>query len=147
MNDFDKNRVDLLLQYILAVAGQESGWDREMGMIHFIKYAYLADLHYAKHHDGNTFTGITWTFYRFGPWSAECYKRIEPALEMVGAKRKTIPSAKYDDKIRWFTDDYELFNKLSNKIDLSVAGAVQMYFRKYGNETYGLLDFVYKTEP
>lgn len=147
MTDKSQNRVDILLQYILAAAGQESGWSRELGMIHLIKYAYLADLTYAKYHDGQTYTGLTWTFHHFGPWSVECYKRIEPALEAVGATKKKIEIDKYDDFIRWCADDYALFEKLNDQMDLSVAGTVQKYVRKFGNDTYALLDFVYKTGP
>jgi len=145
--DHNQNRVDLLLQYILAVAGQESGWSSELGMIHLIKYAYLADLTHAKHHDAQTYTGLTWTFHHFGPWSVECYKRIEPALEAVSATKKKIESDNYDDFIRWCADDYDLFEKLNDQMDLIVAGAVQKYVRKFGNDTYALLDFVYKTGP
>jgi hypothetical protein len=56
--DFKQDRVDQLLQYILAVAGQESGWERELGMIHLIKYTYLVDLTYAQYHKGQTYTGF-----------------------------------------------------------------------------------------
>ena len=147
MSAYNQNRVDFLLQYILAVAGQESGWNRELGMIHLIKYVYLADLAYAEFHNGQTYTGLTWTFHHFGPWSSECYNRIDPALEFVGATKKKIESDKHDDFIRWCADDYDLFDKLNAKMDLTIAGNVQKFFRKFGNDTYGLLDFVYKTKP
>jgi len=140
-------RLDSLLQYILVVAGQSDNFDRELGMIHLVKYVYLADLTYAKSHDGDTYTGLTWTFHNFGPWSLECFKRVEPALEAINANRKIIQSSKYNDFIRWSAGDYELFEELDNKMDLIVAGAVQKYIRKFGNDTYGLLDFVYKTKP
>lgn len=147
MTNFKQDRVDQLLQYILAVAGQEAGWGRELGMIHLIKYVYLADLSYAKYHDGQTYTGLTWIFHHFGPWSVDCYKRIDPSLESIGATKKTIQSDKHGDFIRWSADDYGLFDKLNNLIDLSIAGSVQKYVRKFGNDTYSLLDFVYKTKP
>jgi hypothetical protein len=140
-------RLDGLLQYILTVAGKSDGFDRELGMIHLIKYAYLADLSYARSHHGETYTGIAWTFHHFGPWSIECFKRIEPALKAINANSRTSESPKYDDSVRWSADDYELFDESNNKMDLVVAGAVQKYVRKFGNDTYGLLDFVYKTEP
>ena len=147
MSDYKQNRVDLLLQYILTAASQESGWGRELGMIHLIKYAYLADLIHAKYHNGQTYTGLTWTFHHFGPWSIECYKRIEPALEAIGATKKKIESDKYNDFIRWCIDDSDLFDKLNEQMNLAVAGAVQKYVSKFGDDTYALLDFVYKTGP
>ena len=38
-------------------------------MIHLIKCVYLADLAYDKEHNGQTYTGIPWRFYHFGPWA------------------------------------------------------------------------------
>jgi len=147
LTNFNQHKTDLLLKYILAVAGQESGWNRELGMIHLIKYVYLADLAYAEQHGGQTYTGITWVFHHFGPWSVECYHRIEPALMSIDAISKKIESDKYGDFIKWYTDDDELFDDLSEKIDLIIAGSVQKNVRKFGNDTFGLLDFVYKTPP
>ena len=77
-----------LLQYSLVVAGQGTGWDRELGMIHLIKYVYLADIAYAEKHKGQTYTDILWRLYRFGPWAEEVYQRIEPALTAIGAEKK-----------------------------------------------------------
>ena len=94
------NRLDILLQYIIAVAGQNDPYDRELGMIHLIKYAYLADLTYASQHNGETFTGLPWKFHHFGPWSVECFHRIEPALTSIGATLRTIESEKYNDFLR-----------------------------------------------
>ena len=141
------NRLDLLLQYIIAVAGQNDPYDRELGMIHLIKYAYLADLTYASQHNGETFTGLPWKFHHFGPWSVECFQRIEPALTSIGATQRTIKSEKYNDFVRWFVDDDDLFDSIGNQMDLTVMGAVQEYIRMFGTDTYGLLDFVYKTKP
>jgi len=141
------DRTDLVLQYIAAVAGQETGWDRELGMIHFIKYVYLADLEYSKSHNGTTYTGLPWIFHHFGPWSVDCFNRIEPALKAIGATKRTIASDTYKDFDRWSVDSDELFDRLGNKLDLAVAGAVQKYFRKFGSDTYCILDYVYKTAP
>jgi hypothetical protein len=52
----DINKVDLVLKYILAAAGQEHYGDREIGPIPLVKYVYLADLAFAEHHIGETFT-------------------------------------------------------------------------------------------
>lgn len=140
-------RLDLLLQYILSVAGQNDPYDRELGNIHLIKYAYLADIAYAGQHNGETFTGLPWKFHHFGPWSVECYQRIEPALAAVGATQRTLESREYDDFVRWSVNDEKLFDRIGNQLDLSVMGAVQKYMRMFGTDTYALLDFVYKTEP
>jgi len=144
----DTEKIDLLLQYILVVAGQGTGWDRELGMIHLIKYVYLADLAYAEKHKGQLFTGIPWRFYHFGPWAEEVYQRIEPALMAIGAEKKIIPNP-HDEKdvIRWIKSDDELFDRVGNKIDLIVMGCIQKSVRRFGSDTPELLDFVYRTRP
>lgn len=144
----DPGKIDLLLQYILSVAGQEDYEDRELGMIHLIKYAYLADLAYSEHHNGETFTGAPWRFHHYGPWAEVVYSRIEPALSAVHARKRAFHSTKYDkDLSRWSIDDDELHDALERRIDLGVAGAVQKYVHKFGTDTTALLHHVYKTPP
>lgn len=140
-------RLYKLLQYILSVAGKADLYSRELGKIHLIKYAYLADLAYAKRHEGETYTGLTWKFHSFGPWSVDCFNAVEPALEAIGAQPRIIESDKYKDTVKWQKADYELFERLNNEIDLAVAGTVQKCVREFGNDTYSLLDYVYKTRP
>ena len=148
MPKIDTKRIDLLLQYVLVVAGQDTGWDREIGMIHLIKYVYLADLAYAERHNGQIYTGIPWRFYHFGPWAEEVYQRIEPALTAIGAEKKIIPNPRDEkDVIRWIKSDDELFDRVGNKIDLIVMGCIQKSVRRFGSDTPELLDFVYRTRP
>jgi hypothetical protein len=72
------SKIDLLIQYAILIAGQEDEYfDRQLGPIHLIKYVYLADLAYAEHNYGETFTGIDWQFYKFGPWSQTCKQGLE----------------------------------------------------------------------
>jgi hypothetical protein len=44
----DIKKIDLLLKFILAAAGQEDTGHRELGPIHLIKYVYLADPAFEK---------------------------------------------------------------------------------------------------
>lgn len=148
MPKIDTNKIDLLLQYALVVAGQGTGWDRELGMIHLIKFVYLADLAYAEKHDGQIYTGIPWRFYHFGPWAEEVYQRIEPALTAIGAEKKIIPNPRDEkDVTRWIKSDDEMFDRLGNQIDLIVMGCIQKDVRRFGADTRELLDFVYRTRP
>ncbi|HEC99585.1 MAG TPA: hypothetical protein ENN18_04295 [Proteobacteria bacterium] len=144
----NQKRVDLLIQYVLAVAAQ--GWgdygDREIGPIHIIKYVYLTDLAYATKHDGETYTGIPWKFHHFGPWSVELFKRIEPAALAIGAHKRTITDTPYDDFDRWSLDDDHLQNELAEQIG-GISLATYGYFRRFGMDTYDLLDYVYSTVP
>ncbi len=144
----DIERVKSLVRYAVAVASQKDDWqDRELGPIHLIKYVYLADLEYAKAHDGQTFTGANWIFYHFGPWDASIYQELEPALERPFT-RKSFQS-KYDDKdcVRWSLSPDILPEKFSQGLpvqcDLAIRGAVN----RYGKDTKALLHAVYQTEP
>ena len=148
MAKIDIEKIDLLMQYALVVAGQGSGWDRELGMIHLIKYVYLADLEYAKRRNGQLYTGIPWRFYHFGPWAEEVYQRIEPALMAIGAEKRKIPNPRdKKDVIRWTKSDDKLFDTLGNQLDLIVMGCIQRDVRRFGSDTAALLDFVYRTKP
>jgi hypothetical protein len=90
----DIKRVDLLLKYILAAAGQEDPGNREVGPIHLIKYVYLADLIFAEKHGGDTYTGASWRFHNFGPWAPEVCSRIDPVINEVEGQVIQIPSSK-----------------------------------------------------
>ncbi|MCP4706124.1 MAG: SocA family protein, partial [candidate division Zixibacteria bacterium] len=143
----DFHKIDLLIKYVLAVAGQESGWDREIGAIHIVKYIYLADLAYARHHNGETYTGIPWQFHHYGPWSYDLYELIEPILDKVGARKKQIQSEYDKDFVRWSNTDDNLFDTIDDQIDIIVAGSIQKNHRKFTNSTYDLLHHVYRTKP
>src|SRR5713101_52649 len=117
----DSAKVDLLLTYILAVAGQEEAENRELGAIHLIKYVYLADLAFAETHGGNTFTGVLWRFHHFGPWSAQVYERIEPVVREVRAEERRIPSKFEDDFVRWSLQDERLAERLDDAVPREVS--------------------------
>ena len=52
----DKEKINHILQYALLVAAQSDDYlDRQLGPIHLIKYVYLADMDYAKYHEGQTY--------------------------------------------------------------------------------------------
>jgi len=145
----DISKVDELIQYILLTAGQEDDrFDRELGPIHLIKYLYLADLSYAEFHNGKAYTGLPWRFHHYGPYCEEALFRIEPALILINAEKRTIESTRYeDDFIRWSKSDDQLCTQLFNTLDLSVTGAINRLVHRYGTDTAKLLDFTYKTKP
>jgi hypothetical protein len=148
MDEPAAGRIDQLLQFVLATAGQEDDFaDRQLGPIHLIKYAYLADLAYAEDHSGETFTHIPWRFHHFGPWSAEVYERIYPALQEVGAACKSVPSKYEGDFTRWSLVDDELYRRLGGELPSSVVRSVKQYVHKFSGSTEDLLHFVYTTWP
>ena len=148
MNTSNTTRIDHVLQFILATAGQEDDFrDRELGPIHLIKYLYLADLAYAEKHNGETYTSLPWKFHHFGPWSNDAYLRIEPALQKIGATQKTI-SAQYEgDFVRWSIQDDQLYRQLTGELPFVIAHTIQKYVHRFNGMTEDLLHFVYNTWP
>lgn len=141
---------DLVIQFSLLVAGEEDdNFSRQLGPIHLVKYLYLADLSYAKRNNGQSFTGIDWQFYNFGPWSAAAHARIEPALNAIHACKYEFPSD-YGDKnewIRWSLHDSRLLDEKRRTLPPTITTNLTSYVHKFGKDTPSLLDFVYKTKP
>jgi len=147
---FDPSHVDLLLQYVLLVAGtKDKQIDRQLGQIHLIKYVYLADLAYARRNQGKTFTSVHWQFDKFGPWSQEVRERIEPALQTIGAEKKISPG-KYEDKddgIRWSVRNERLLQEREWKLPADITLYLKRYVDRFGKDAPSLLDHVYSTKP
>ncbi|MGE4557885.1 MAG: hypothetical protein AB7D07_13830 [Desulfovibrionaceae bacterium] len=142
----DTSRLDNVLQYALAVASKLDWDQRELGPIHLVKYAYLADLSYAEEHGGKTYTGAPWIFYNFGPWSPEVFSRIEPCLNYVHAKKRTV-EGKYGEFDRWLFRDEDAIESIRQSLDLGVILAIESAVKEFGSDTDPLLDHVYKTKP
>lgn len=146
----DTGKTDLVIQFALLLAGDEDTHaDRMLGPIHLIKYVYLADLAYARSHEGQTFTGADWTFYNFGPWAPAVNARIEPALKAVNASRQEYESS-YENRdhwIRWSKSDEELLRRLQSNLPSEIRIELAPHVHRYGHDTPSLLDYVYKTAP
>jgi hypothetical protein len=147
----NEENISRILQYALLVAAQNDDWkDRELGPIHLVKYVYLADMEYAKWHDGKIYTGIDWIFHHFGPWSPVLHQQIEPALAPIHAQQKKIPSTQYgkEDFIRWKVDFREdLYKQVREELPLALRHAIQNQVETYRVDTPSLLHFVYSTPP
>lgn len=146
----DLSRVDLLVQYAVLVAGEQDDlFGRQLGPIHLIKYVYLGDLAYAQRNGGETFTGIQWKFHNFGPWSNTVHDRIAPALQAIGADKRTFESD-YDEKsdwFRWSLRNDDLLTEKERSLPAAIAIQLRPVIRKFGKDTPILLDHVYRTAP
>jgi hypothetical protein len=148
----DTHRIDLLLQFILLAASQADEWrDRELGPIHLLKYAYLADLAFARRERGASFTGAQWQFYHFGPWQAEIHNRIEPALVAIGADVKRVASRYETDFVRYSvargSAEESRLDRIRAELPFNVVGAVERALREHGSDTASLLRETYLTRP
>ncbi len=141
------DRVDLVLRFALAAAGQEDPGQQELGPIHLLKYVYLADLAYAERHDGETYTGTPWTFYRFGPWAVDVLGRIESVTESVHAQRRVFAGRDAEERVRFKVLDDHLFAETARDLPPEIVSAVRRAVHEYGDDTGGLLSYVYRTDP
>jgi hypothetical protein len=144
------DRVDLLLQYALLRAGEEDSFvDQDLGPIHLLKYVYLGDLAYARTHEGETFTGAPWRFYHFGPWAAEVFNRIEPAMTAIHA-RKFVGQSNFEERsdwTRWSLTNDRLLNDARQNIPPMITIDLDRLVHKFKKDTPSLLDYVYRTAP
>lgn len=145
----DTDRIDLILQFALLTAGDEDDvMDRRLGSIHLIKYVYLADLFFAEANAGATFTGTSWQFYKFGPWSQPVHDRIEPALTAIHADKMVYTTAKDGGEWeRWSLTDDVLRDQIVHALPACITLRLRHYVHRYLADTPDLLAFVYNTSP
>jgi len=125
------------------------GWMREENVAptrtRLMKFLYLADLHYARHHEGKTATGWRWYVNAFGPMANEAYSAFEAGVA-AGWLRESGggPDSNGEQGGAIF---YDANVKPANDTLLAV-GKVRQWIKKYGDDTNRLLRFVYgSTEP
>ena len=140
--------VKKLMQYALAVAGENDNWkDQSLGPIHFIKYLYLADLAYTKRKN-KTLTGIRWIFHHFGPYCPEVLQEIEPAMMEISAINTSFKSQFGNDAQRWKSQNPTLdLSKAEKELPVIAIIAIKRAVRNWGSDTQGLLHHVYNTDP
>jgi hypothetical protein len=140
-------RIQNLVQYILTEAAQDEDWrNRELGPIHIIKYLYLADMYYAMEKEGETYTGIDWQFYHFGPWNLELYKNIPQSIENIGADTRNFESQYNQDGVRWSLKNAQ-YDEVVKRVPSQILFRLKKDIRDYGTATFDLLHYVYATEP
>lgn len=134
---------------MLVASQNDDAYDRQLGPIHLIKYVYLADMAYATYNDGETYTGVKWTFHHFGPWSLQVCNEVEPALKSLGAQRQTFRSTFSDDDcVRWsLAWDKEQFSDLMKMLPLEIKQIVPKVVKQFKSNTQYLLNHVYETKP
>jgi len=124
--------------------------EEKLTTLRLVKFLYLADLYYARVSKGETLTDWPWAFVYFGPWCQEANEAINNAARSDLVITKEFPS-KYDDdkdyRLFWLEDTDE-DPKLIDALPTYVWSRLQWAIRKWADDSYGLLDYVYfETEP
>lgn len=145
----DSSKVDRIIQYALAVAADEdSVFARELSPIHLIKYVYLADLEYARAHEGKTFTGATWIFHKFGPFDFAVNDRVPIAANAIHANERQLDTQYEKTTLRYAaTDDSPDAEAIRKELPPEITAWIRQYVRTYKADTPALLHFVYMTPP
>lgn len=135
-----------MVRYALAIAAEADDYrDRELGLIHLLKYIYLGDMAFAEEHEGESYSGTQWVFYRFGPWSAEVHSAIPATIDKIGGTQRQIPSQYRDDWVRFSLSSCQ--DLVAAELPPSVSHALGRAVRTFHNDTYPLLHYVYRTPP
>jgi len=142
-----------VLEYALAIASQNEDWkERELGRIHLVKYAYLADLDFAKKNDGDTFTKANWTFHHFGPWSNEIFLEIDKLRVLSNVVCRSY-QWQHDETegsgvaFRLSGNVEETQQQLEDELPYLIVSSVKRRVREFGRSTPELLHHVYITRP
>lgn len=142
------DRIDLIIQFCLAVASEGDPGERALGPIHLIKFVYLADLFHAERQQGATYTGTPWRFYHYGPWSEQVWQRVEPAAYAIDATSQIFSSPKYEnDAIRYKASKDTQADDFESKLPFLLTVHLRNMVKRYRSYTSDLLHYVYATKP
>ncbi len=145
----NKQQIDTLLAYILLEAQKSDDFqERSLGPIHFLKYVYLADLAYAETHSGETFSGVRWQFFHYGPWDRDLWLYIEPSLASAGVQAARFPSDySSKDVVRWTSNVESGIDTIAKSLTIELQGVISRLVKRFSNNTAELLNYVYNTPP
>ena len=140
-----------MYQCIVAVAASSDDFrQRQLGRIHLLKYAYLADVAHAVRNVGNTYSGVEWRFHHFGPWNEEAFEEINPALLSISASESRYKSQYEHDFVRYrleTRDAEDIARKSADDLPLVVFTSISQAVHEHGSDTADLLRHVYLTKP
>lgn len=119
----------------------------KLSPIRLVKFLYLADLYWARENNGKTLTGWRWKFVHYGPFCNESLEYIEKA-HSDGLIDKGTYESKYVDEDYFLYWCKESRTDIERKLPIYLTSPLQEAISKWGDDTFGLLDYVYfETEP
>ena len=133
-----------LIQYIVCSATDKA---MKLSPIRLVKFIYLTDLYWARENNGKTLTGWPWKFVHYGPFCKESLDAIEKAFQTELIQRSTYES-------KYVEEDYFLYwckegkTQIEERLPLYLVSPLNRAISKWGDDTFGLLDYDYfETEP
>ncbi len=134
-----------LIRYIVWFATER---ETELTTVRLVKFLYLADLYYARAHNGETLTSLPWAFINYGPYCSAVMKEIDALAASGQVCRTSLPSKFEENDYFLFTCRDAAAEKLEGLIPNEVLYPLRESIRRFGNDTQSLLDHVYfDTEP
>ncbi len=144
------DRLTQIIRFALARALREDHGFGDLGMIHLIKLLYLSDLAFARSHAGETYTGIPWVFYHFGPWEKDAWGACVSVLDSPDIEKRVAVGSAFERTTFRLTDPGEadeINAELERLLPSEVTRAVVSAVHEFGTDTRRLLHHVYTTEP
>jgi len=134
-----------LIQYITWYATEQG---EILTPIRLVKFLYLADLFYARTFHGETLTKWPWKFVHYGPFCGEALQAIENATK-TGLIESITYESKFDEEEHFlYKCHLEKDHPLHEILPISVTAPLENAIKRWGGDTYQLLDYVYfETEP
>jgi hypothetical protein len=134
-----------LIQYITWLATERG---EVLSPIRLVKFLYLADLYHARRNEGATLTGWPWRFVHYGPFCRESLDAIRTAVDEGLIEAIPYVSHFDDEEHLLYRCDVDKQPGGVSEIPFYVTGPLQGAVRKWGGDTFALLDHVYfETEP
>lgn len=145
----NKQNIDKIYQFAVLVAGDLDDFvSSRLGPIHLLKYLYLADLCHAKRTFGESYSGIEWQFYNFGPWSSEAHARMEESLKYIHVDVNELDSKYGEGEIkRFYKKDDFLLKDIRRAIPTHITIELSKQIKLHSSDTASLLHEVYATPP
>jgi uncharacterized phage-associated protein len=136
-----------LIQFIVWYATQN---EIKLTTVRLVKFIYLADLYFARAHDGRILTNFPWAFVYYGPYCGEALDSIKDAAfnSIINMKSYESKFGRGDDYNIFSCDDSCVEENIEEKLPIEVISYLKSAIKRYGDDTPLLLDHIYfETEP
>jgi len=134
-----------LVQLIVWLARQRG---ESLTTLRLVKYLYLADLYWAREHEGQTLTRWPGAFVHFGPFIGEALDTIQHAVNAGLVVAQPFRSKYTDEERHLYTVEDDRAAALADNLPDTVLGPLHDTIRRWADDTPALLDYVYfRTEP